>query len=126
MNKKIWVAVVAIAFLVGTFGLFNQEGSLGSVNQANEYHTTTTPSGASQYSSFYTPATVLGSIVITSSTADAFYVYDWDTATSTVSSTVAYFANSPAGTYTFDIALFNGLVIEPVVTTTGFFVTTYR
>lgn len=121
------ISLFAILSFVGGWMLNSSSPLQGSVNQSNEYHSTTTLAGLAA-GEYLVEADVLGSVVITSSTVDTFTLYDWDTATTTVSTTIAIFTpNTTPGTYTFDRALVKGgLVIKPAATTTGNFVTTYR
>lgn len=131
MNKKTLIGVALGALVVGllvagSLGLF-KEKNVGSVAQANEYKIVRYPADTSATNTvIFTGAGTLGSIVITSST-DKMIVYDWNSATSTVSTTIAVFKpGASEGTYTFDASIYYGLQIRNLTTTTGEVVVTYR
>ena len=71
---------------------------------------------------------ILGSIVIASSTDVRVRVYDNALATSTATSTIIadFPANTAAGTYTFDVNVLRGIVLDLPATYKGFFTITYR
>ena len=134
MVKKVlqWIGSITALVLLA-LGAFQtkitqvQEPAVGSVVQGSEYHSTSTLSGTAaglyRLTTTGTPA-VLGSVVITSSSASSFTILDGD---NTVTTTVAVFkANAAEGTYTFDIATYKGLTIQVPSGFTGHFVTTYR
>lgn len=108
----------------------NQDSYVGSVQRTGEYYSTTTPSGAAAYQYKIASSTsILGSVVITSSTASAIWIYNWDgVGTMTASGTlVAYFpTNAAAGTYTFDIQLNKGLYTSTTAANTGVYAVTFR
>lgn len=135
MKSNILGIVVGLLLVIG--GLFagknlnrSQEPALGSVTRTNEYFSTTTIAGtpAIRYKVASTTV-VLGSVVITSTSVQDFWIYNWDgVGEMTASGTkVAYFPPSAAaGTYTFDILLNKGLYISSTAAFTGNYVTTYR
>lgn len=130
----ILVGVGLFAFLILNVDKAQQEQPLGSVNQANEYKSTTTVALTAEGTYYVTNTTTdmvtfgragtLGSIVITSSSLSGFTVYDGNfVATSTIAD---FPANATVGTYTFDVALRRGLSIKVPAAFTGNIVTTYR
>lgn len=124
MNKtERIVAVVLVGLMViGTvwFTMTRGDKKLGSVVQGNEYRSTTTPvSLVAEYVNPVSGPSTLGSVVWTLTTGGAaskVTLYDatsTDTALVYGTTTIASFAAAPtAGTYTFDIALYRGLLIE--------------
>lgn len=120
------ILVLVIAVVARQAG---QEISLSSVERSSEYHSTSTLNAAAASETFiFTGSGTLGSVVVVSTTAaSGFIIYDADTVTSTPTSTIAVFpANATAGTYTFDVALQQGLKIIVPSGFNGHFVTTYR
>lgn len=72
---------------------------------------------------------ILGSMIISSSTDVRVRVYDNNVATSTVatSTLIADFpANTPAGTYTFDVNVNRGIAVDLPATYKGVITFTYR
>lgn len=107
-----------------------EEKNIGSVQIANEYMSTSTVNGQAAFQiKISTSTAVLGSVTISSSSAAAMYIYNWDgVGTMTASGTlVAYFpANATAGTYTYDTFLNEGLYISTTASMTGNYTITYR
>ena len=122
------VAIMAVLFVVFSANE-KKEMPLGSVAVGSGYQATTTAVGAT--AGFYTITSVpgtLGSVVIVStSPVGGFTIYDADAVTTTATTTILSFPTSaPAGTYTFDTNLFQGLVIQVPSGFNGQFITTYR
>lgn len=133
MKKVLALIGGLIAIVVAIFVVFStnekKEMPLGSVSVGSSYQATTTAVGAT--AGFYTITSVpgtLGSVVIVSTSAvTGLTIYDADAATTTPTTTIMTFPTSaPAGTYTFDINLFQGLVIQVPSGFNGQFITTYR
>ena len=107
-----------------------QEANIGSVSRTSEYYVTSTVAGQAAYKYKIASTTaVLGSVVITSSTASAIWVYNWDgIGTMTASGTlVAYFpTNLAAGTYTFDVLMSKGIYTSTTAANTGNYAVTFR
>lgn len=133
MFKKVintFGAIVGLGFL-GLIAFQNyqvkpQPHFVGSVQQGSEYHaTTSTATGLNGNFVAFTGSGVLGSVVITSSTAVTITILDTNGITTT---TVAAFKPSTAaGTYTFDTVLYKGLVVQTSGSSAdGSFVVTYR
>ena len=128
------ICIVVIAIVIGVIAFLIPKKSsnsnfLKSVNQSNEYHATSTLSGtaAGAYAIATGTPMTLGSLVITSSTASKITLLDWGGTTSTVTTTIATVRASAAeGTYTFDVAVLNGLYYQLDTTNTGNFTITYR
>ena len=133
------VIVVGILLIVMVFGwtVFNWFGDqveIGSVNIANEYHSTSTlafDSDSTLVMAASGTAVILGSVIIASTTPYWTTIYD---ATSTAAVTVGVYStkivtfpvSAPGGTYTFDISLQDGLVITNEAGHDGEYVVTYR
>jgi len=125
MKNVIIGLMVGIALIGGLLYGYEQKEDLGSVNIANEYHyASSTGAGAVLVQ---TGHTVLGSVIILEDSAHAFTISN-ATSTTDLSGTVVGVieASAPHGTYTFDISLSRGLVIEPAASFAGEFITTYR
>lgn len=107
----------------------SQETSLSSVERSSEYQATSTlnATAAGEYTIF-TGVGTLGSIVIVSSTpAVGFAVYDAGIVSSTPTTTLAIFNASPVvGTYTFDRVVTRGLRLVVPSGFNGQIITTYR
>lgn len=116
-----------IAFLGVLIVLFGGSATLGSVNQSNEYHATTTSAIADGHWVLQTGQSVLGSVVVASSSATTFKVWNATSTTDIASSSPVQFGASPAdGTYTFDIVMSRGVVIELPANFDGSYTVTYR
>lgn len=119
---------ILLTFLVG-YAVLNTEKPLGSVNVASEYHSTSTRNLAAGVTKITSSTSILGSVVITSSSASEYWILNWDgVGTVADSSTiVAYFTSLPTvGTYTFDLVLSKGLYISSTPANSGNYVVTYR
>ena len=112
---------LAIFISVGVFLNGRANRLEASVSQASEYQSTTTRSailGApyTQITPIATGACVLGSVIITGAGTGVINIYDGTTTTSHAdhaTKTLAVFpASTAAGTYTFDLNCFKGLIIE--------------
>lgn len=134
MFQKLFLPLSIVAMFVIAFVSFNKLShqvpqQLGSVSVGNSYQATTTAVGATAgtYAITSVPG-VLGSITIVStSPIGGFTIYDTDSVTTTATTTIAVFPTSaPAGTYTFDLNLFQGLSIQVPSGFNGQFITTYR
>jgi hypothetical protein len=137
MTKSIPVLILAVAvfFLACGVVMFLNPvlPAYGSVNQGNEYHSTTTPYLASG-TILNSTAGALGSVIVTATSTGVMYFFDATTTdvnkrtnnTPTTTLLLASFpAGVPVGTYTFDAAYNNGLIVvytSTVPTTT----VTYR
>jgi hypothetical protein len=98
----------------------------GSTIDGQAYAATTTDATWAGAKTVKAGQGILGSVVLTKSTASTIKIYDatttdilkrtGNTATSTIT-VVDIAASAPAGTYTYDIQLNYGLIIEPSVAT---------
>lgn len=120
-GEQVFVTEEGETFLVNS----SVENGLGSVNRANEYQSTTTASGTTAGDYVIKSGTgTLGSIVVASSSASTFTILDANgTATTTVATLKASIGEA---TYTFDLNLFNGLIITVPSSFNGQYITTYR
>lgn len=122
MNKNLVITLIVIAIVGVIFALSGQEGpkKLGGGSVFGGAYTATTSQqnwvDATQFHLLKSGPGVLGSVVITLSSATTFNLYD---ATTTVNggiygtTTLAKFgASVGAGTYVFDAAFARGLIIE--------------
>jgi len=132
MFNKILVLFIGVVALVGLVFFVSKENKpdmIGSVSIGNNYQATTTAVGATAGTYVITsvPGT-LGSVVIVSTSAvGGLTIYDTDSVTTTATTTIVVFPTStPAGTYTFDTNLFQGLSIQVPTGFNGQFITTYR
>lgn len=132
MNNKHLISIL-ISFVltlgVAFFASWHPESVKGSVSVSNEYLSTTTDatwSGATATGNCkadvgggFASSTVLGSIIVTSTSNADIYAYDGTTTLAHSlypTTTIAAFPNVVAGTYTFDVTLKRGLCV--IVTTT--------
>ncbi len=138
----VYIAIVG-AFLIHTSTQLEKIAQsptpvVGSTPIGAEYQSTTTTSSLASNSTttpVFTHTGTLGSIVIASSSATAFGIYD-----SAVGSTTAYSgagtatstkiatfpANAAAGTYTFDINVTRGLILDVPSGFNGIYTVTFR
>lgn len=145
MNKAI--QLLSIIALFGIIGFFYQQSTKveASVPIGNEYQSTmatSTMASASAGNRIFTGSGTLGSLIITSPASAGGNLVVWD-ATSTATTTYATYDNTNttktygrkvaeiatatiAGTYTFDVALFKGLVIEIPSSWNGIYTISYR
>lgn len=139
MDKKIkiisWLSVITLIIVVCiSVKIYSQEKSFGSVPVGNDYRSkqiTSVTGSTTNATLIKGSAGVLGSVVITGTTANSITLYDVALATnfasSTLSTAIVTFATStPAGTYTFDINFNKGLVIMATTTPTVSGIVTYR
>ena len=133
--------IFAVAFLIAVIGVFSiiwqrPDISLGSVMPAGEYMATTTTGMKSSGhvsvvadvsgNSNLLPST-LGSIIVASSSATSFTIWNATSTTDVSSTTVAVIKASVAeGTYTFDTELTRGLIVVKPAGFNGSYVVTYR
>lgn len=144
MNKKYLIGgiiIIGLAFAIGGYAAFQNanlyikvdeaEEKLGSVQQAGEYHATSTGVGISLSTDtelISDSSAVLGSVIIlASSSAGTLTFKNASSTTDTASTTSVVIPTSlPEGTYTFDMIFTRGLVIEPTGNLDGNFIITYR
>lgn len=121
------LVIVLVLGFVYLFGVVNREkSSYGSVVIGNEYQSTTTI-GMSGKNLIFTGSGVLGSIIISSSSAATLTVNDATSTIDAASTTKAFFISSPAnGTYTFDLVLTRGLSLDLGSGFNGAYTITYR
>lgn len=120
------VASVAASVLVLQYA---PKATLGSVQTGSEYGYGTTTAAGNQV--FRTTANgtgcTLGSIIIASSSATGFTVWNATSTTDVGSTTIATFGPADdEGTYTFDAACSRGISIIAPTGFNGFVITTHR
>lgn len=132
MSKRILftfvILIIATAFILGFISHDSVKNtSLGSVMQTGEYQSTTTVGMTTGQRVINANPGTLGSIIVASSSATTFKIWNATSTTDTASSTVTQFVASPTnGTYTFDLILTRGLIIEMPTGFNGSYTITYR
>lgn len=127
MSKKIQsiiLGLIAIAIVVFIVGPTN----LGGGSFADSYNfKSITSSNASSTAPFVIRggSGVIGKVIIASSTASTFGVYE-GTATSTGTLITTFVASAPEGEYTFDVASNQGFSLDLPATFDGSVVVTYK
>lgn len=120
--KTLGYILIGAFVAVGVFSVFKSPVSqnFGSVAVGGEYQSTTTSTGFTNYSVLQNRSTsgscTLGSVIITGAAAGTFTIYD---ATSTVTNTLwptttiaSFPTNAAVGTYTFDVACRQGILVD--------------
>jgi hypothetical protein len=124
--------IVALALLVAAFALLafslqQPQHAFSSVITGGEYQATTTGGLPTGHQVVRGSLTTLGSVVIASSSATSFTIWNATSTTDTASTSLVTFeADAAEGTYTFDIDLVRGLVVEEPSGFNGDFVVTWR
>lgn len=123
---------MVLGVLVGAFYFSNASKALAGVDSGSEYNATTTTSTQANThrlvkTTTISPVCTIGSVVIASSSATAFTVWNATSTTDVASTTFATFeANAVEGTYAFDSTCTRGIVIAAPTGFNGSVVTTYR
>jgi len=125
---------IIILMLFGIIGLLiflspeHQEQPIGGVNIANEYHATTTRDmTADAEQLIQTGGSVLGSVIVASSSATNMSIWNATSTTDIASTTLTTFdADLSNGTYTFDTIMTRGIIIDLPASFDGDYVITYR
>jgi hypothetical protein len=141
MNKNNFIITLLLIVIlaVSSITMFkvddagNNEGvALGSVMQGGEYNATTTIStsaGTHWVARSVTSGSscTLGSIIVASSSATTFTIWNATSTTDVSSTTITTLkASVGEGTYTYDIVCSRGLVIETPASFDGSYTVTYR
>ncbi len=128
--KKIIISLVGIFLLIVIFySLVGSEGETeASVLRGGEYFATTTTDMAVVMNQIVSNrVTTLGSIVIASSSDTAFRIWNATSTRDSASTTLATLEpNASEGTYTFDVVMTRGLILELPTGSDGSIVTTFR
>jgi hypothetical protein len=130
------VLVIGLAWYVASiFRQKSPEPQVGSVTLGGEYNNTTstsnrdacnrytarttvvlastTPAGFPVNGDENLTAPILGSVVIASTTAHALIIHNATSSSDDASTTIALIGkNAPAGTYTFDVVMNRGIVLD--------------
>lgn len=128
MKKIIGVAFIGVGVLV-LLSALSGNNPLGAAITGQAYTATTTDSGeaGTHLQAKTARGCEVGSVVIASSSATSFVLWNATSTTDTASTTLATFeAGAVEGTYTFDVVCTRGLVIEAPAGFNGSFVTTYK
>lgn len=137
LNYKNIIAVAVLLAVIGVFSIIWQRPwqALGSVMPRGEYLATTTvgmlavhnPVTANLSGNSGLLTSTLGSIIVASSSATTFTVWNATSTTDTAStSLVTLKASVGEGTYIFDAELTRGLVVVKPTGFNGDYVITYR
>lgn len=127
-TKEVLLSIGALIAGAALYALIfaSPQAPTGSVVRVGEYQATTTSTGNfATIALVQSGASTLGSVVITGAAAGVINIYDATTtditlragskATSTITK-VELPASTVAGTYTFDISLHDGLLVETIGT----------
>lgn len=132
-TEKIFISLfVSMTILLGiiAFASQAQKGNVGSVQDgsAYAYYDVTSAQASSTVATRVRGGTgVLGSVIIASSSLKVISIYDGNTATTSGNTLIAQFpAFAPAGTYTFDVVVKSGIVVDVPASMTGNYTITYR
>ena len=134
-SYKIIAGLAVVAILSLAINAFRDventaDNPLGSVQQSSEYQASSTTENMAVASPVVLKsddASVLGSIVVASSSAGIITVYNATSTTDTASTTfVSLSSNLTPNTYTFDAIIPRGLIIELGTGFDGEYVITYR
>ena len=126
MKKYLITGAVALLIIGGVF-YFSREPNVSSVNVANEYHATTTEAMSKEHNLIKTGSSILGSIIVASTSPTALKIWNATSTTDVASTTLGSFAPEPEeGTYTFDTIMTRGIIIETLTGFNGTYIITYR
>lgn len=112
------LAVILVLGGAALVGNLNAQKVQGSVNIANDYHSTTTDATWTSPRLIQTGNGTLGSVVITTAGTGRLSLYDATTTNSSLrtksgTTTLANFnVTTTVGTYTFDSQFYDGLIVE--------------
>jgi hypothetical protein len=137
MKKILWIVVaLMVIIIIGlvAFLLSEQEKDIGSVGPLGTYHGTSTTNigGIRNHTTktqhlVQTGQTILGSIIVASTTQHEMIIRNSTSTGDNVSTTVMTLPSLlPQGTYTFDISLDDGLVVDVDPGFNGDYVITFR
>lgn len=134
-NISLFILVILLAVLVYFQFLTLDNPKLGSVARGNDYYSIVTATGLTANKGLLKLGSgTFGSVVITGAAAGTFEVYDATTtnatlrtitATSSLRRLASFPTNAAAGTYTFDTAFNQGLIVA-FTGTQGTTTVTYR
>lgn len=132
MKTTMYIIGVIMLLMAGTIGYqanqLNNQENLGSVNITGEYHSTTNTGGAVK-----TSAGTLGSVIVSGTGSGNVDIVNATTTDGTLRATaatssliVASVDLGTVGTFTYDIILTDGVVIDYDAGTTGTTTVTWR
>lgn len=129
LNKialSIWV-VVTLVLLAVAYQAKQERPAPGSVMPGGEYIATTTVGMGATHNKIRGSLTTLGSIIVASSSATTFKIWNATSTTDIASTSIGTLKASIAeGTYTFDVELPRGLVVETPAGFNGNYTITWR
>lgn len=127
LTKVLLTTAIALSLVAIAVSFKPSDSSFGSVNFGNEYYATSTVGMSAVMNPVKTGAVTLGSVIVASTTAFTFTIWNATSTTDTASTTWGHFSTSPAnGTYTFDASLPRGIVVQTPTGFAGDYVITYR
>lgn len=127
LSEVFILAMVAFVLFVGVTSHKPVEPAYGSVTVGNEYNATNTASMTVGPRLLKTGPSVLGSVIVASSSATTFKVWNATSTLDIASSTPVIFVASPVnGTYTFDASFERGIVVELPTGYNGAYTVTWR
>lgn len=119
MNKLLVYIAIAVAVVALVVAL-QKSNTFGGVASSDGYYATSTAALADGHDLIRTGPTLLGSVVIASSSAATITIWNATSTTDTASSTFATIkASLTEGTYVFDAVLERGLVVEMGASSNG-------
>lgn len=129
--KKFGIAIIGI--ILSLLGINAGVQTFGSVENGSEYQATSTramfsngPGVRTQRVLVSNGPAILGSIVIASTSASTFTVWDATSTTDTASSSLMTITASPTKDFVIDAALYRGLIIDMPSTFNGDYVITFK
>lgn len=101
--------------------------AFGSIETGQEYIATTTATMGTGFSVLKSSTGSLGSVIVASSSAATFTVWNATSTTDVASTSPVRFVASPAnGTYTFDAVFDRGIIVENPTGANGSYTVTWR
>jgi len=131
-NKVLLALAITLSLFAIILNLLVNKQSFGSVVQGSDYHSTTTSptfAVAPSFKLIKDGSGTLGSLVVTTAGSGSINIYDATTTTNGGiygTTTLVKLNTATAGTYTFDVAFYTGLLVETVGAGTGTTTITYR
>ena len=122
------IGVIAILYGLVYVNNMNDPRSYGSIQDGQAYTSSSTDSTyAASKRQFKSGGGVLGSVIVTGTSATVVEIKNATSTTDIASTTLAIFAASPStNTYTFDAAFDRGLVVNFLGSFAGKYTITYR
>lgn len=129
LSIRDYIAFGVLLLIVAFIGIaFQRPSSVGaSIDGEAGYTATTTSAIAEGHIQIKSGYGMLGSIVVASSSATTFKVWNATSTTDVASTSITNFVASPAnGTYTYDVNLSRGIIVELPTGFNGAYTITYK